>query len=159
MKINIGKYNKKGDQKVSIKLDSWDTFSADHTLARIIHPMLVAYKAAVEGKGTPCCSFDEDVPVHLKSTIGIIDGGGDAEEKLQIEQWDWILCEMIWAFSEHVSEEGDSIFFDHPENNTKEYHPDDYKKIKIDHKGLEAYHDRKQKGFQLFGKYFNGLWR
>ena len=134
MKIKIGNYNKKGDQKVSIKLDSWDTFSADHTLARIIHPMLVAYKAAVEGKGAPCCSFVEDVPVHLKSTIGVIDGGGDAEEELRAAQWDWILCEMIWAFDTKLKTDSCDLWGTPEEQ-------------------------RMLNGMQLFGKYFNGLWR
>jgi hypothetical protein len=135
MKIKIGKYNKKGEQKVSIKLDSWDTFSADHTLALIIHPMLVAYRAVPEeNRGVLCGSFDEDVPVYLKSTIGVIDGSGDAEDKLQIEQWDWILCEMIWAFNTKINTDSCDMW-----GTIKE--------------------QRMLNGMRLFGKYFNGLWR
>jgi len=134
MKIKIGKYNRKGDQKVSIKLDSWDTFSADNTLALIIHPMLVAYRAVPEeSRGILCGSFDEDVPVHLKSTIGVIDGGGDAEEELRAAQWDWILCEMIWAFDTKI--------------NTDLW----------DMRGTIK-EQRMLNGMKLFGKYFNGLW-
>ena len=141
MKINIGKYNKKGDQKVSIKLDSWDTFSADHTLALIIHPMLVAYKASYPENVAPCCSFDEDVPVHLKSTIGIEEPNvvldeaeSEAEEKLRVEQWEWILGEMIWAFDTKINTDSCGLWGTPEEQ-------------------------RMLNGMVLFGKYFNGLWR
>ncbi len=40
MKVSIGKYPKKGEQKISVRIDPWDTWSMDRTLALIVHPML-----------------------------------------------------------------------------------------------------------------------
>jgi len=33
MKVSIGKYPKKGEQKISVRIDPWDTWSMDRTLA------------------------------------------------------------------------------------------------------------------------------
>jgi hypothetical protein len=66
MKISIGKYPKKdGEQKKSIRIDPWDTWSMDHTLADIILPMLKQLRKTQHGAP---CTDDEDVPEHLRST-------------------------------------------------------------------------------------------
>jgi hypothetical protein len=65
MKISIGKYPKKGEQKKSIRIDPWDTWSMDHTLADIIYPMLKQLRKTAHGAP---CTDDEDVPEHLRST-------------------------------------------------------------------------------------------
>ena len=61
MKISIGKYPKDPtkQQKVSIKIDPWDTWSMDLTLALIIHPMLKQLHKT--SHGAPYVD-DEDVP-------------------------------------------------------------------------------------------------
>ncbi len=57
MKISIGKYPKKGEQKVSVRIDPWDTWSMDRTLALIVHPMLKQLHKT--NHGAPCT--DDDV--------------------------------------------------------------------------------------------------
>lgn len=45
MKISISDWNKKtGKQKVSIKIDSWDTYSLDYTLALILKESLEKFR-------------------------------------------------------------------------------------------------------------------
>lgn len=44
MYVKIGKYNKKGERKVIVKIDNEDTWAAYLTLAHIIHPLLIELK-------------------------------------------------------------------------------------------------------------------
>jgi len=66
MKVNIGRYPKGDKQrKISVQIDPWDTWSADHTLALIIAPVLQKMKD--DKQGAPHVD-DADVPEHLRST-------------------------------------------------------------------------------------------
>ena len=62
MKVSIGKYPKKGEQKISVRIDPWDTWSMDRTLALIIYPMLKQLHKT--NHGAPCTD-DDDVPELL----------------------------------------------------------------------------------------------
>ena len=64
MKISIGKYPKNGKQRKSIKIDPWDTWNMDHTLAEIILPMLKQLRKTQ--LGAPYT--DDDVPEEIRST-------------------------------------------------------------------------------------------
>ena len=59
-------------QKIKVRIDKWDTWSMDHTLAHIVLPMLVQLKATQHGH-----------PADLTE-----------------QEWDEILDEMIWAFEQ-----------------------------------------------------------
>ena len=59
-------------QKIKVRIDKWDTWSMDHTLAHIVLPMLVQLKATQHGH-----------PADLTE-----------------QEWDEILDEMIWAFKQ-----------------------------------------------------------
>ena len=50
MKVKIGKYRKNDKKRrVEVKIHRYDTWSMDHTLALIIHPMLVQLKEKNHG--------------------------------------------------------------------------------------------------------------
>jgi hypothetical protein len=50
MKINIGKYPKKGTRrKINVQVDRFDTWGLDHTLATIIYPALIQLKQTKQG--------------------------------------------------------------------------------------------------------------
>lgn len=86
MKVNIEKYpDDDSERKVEIKLDPFDTWSLDHTLALIIHPLLIQLKDTTHGG--PEVDL-EDVPEDL---VG---------EENYFRRWDYVLDEMIWAFGE-----------------------------------------------------------
>jgi len=57
-------YNKR-KRKIQIHIDNYDIWSADHTLALIIHPILLKLKT--NKIGSPYVD-DQDVPEHLRST-------------------------------------------------------------------------------------------
>lgn len=87
MKIRIGPYPKHpGKQrKIRVKIQRWDTWSLDHTLALIIHPALIAFRASAPG--VPGCFTVEGA--QTKSAF-----------KAAQHAWHGILDEMIFAFGE-----------------------------------------------------------
>jgi hypothetical protein len=91
MKVNIGRYKKNGSpRKISVKIDGWDIWSLDHTLAEIIHPALVLLKEKRHGSGMV---DDEDVPEKFIDTEN-----ENYNNKFMTERYDYILDEMIYAF-------------------------------------------------------------
>ena len=144
-------------RRVKIRLDDWDTWSMDYTLAPIILPMLRQLKSTQQG--APSVDF-EDVPKNLR---------GETEENL-FKRWDWVLDEMIWAFEQKCRDEWESDY-------TTGEHDIRFEEIEegkyagyaemvegpnhtavIDWEGRKAHQARMSNGFRLFGKYFENLW-
>ena len=146
-----------------VKIDKYDTWSMDSTLAHIILPMLKQLKATKHG--APFVD-DMDVPDILKSTSAAPkenDWDTDANWHLR---WDWVLGEMIFAFQSDVDDtwearfrtgESDWEFIDR-EDGTSEMVKGANDTTEYDWDGLKAYQDRMQNGFRLFGKYYSNLW-
>jgi len=147
----------KRHRQVYVRIDCYDTWSMDHTLAYIILPMLKQLQATKHG--SPQVD-DEDVPEPLRSTApGARDRceeSWDTDEHFH-ERWNYVLGEMIWAF-EQQDNDGDSQFYDHGEKIAGEDFMDSVRRIKVDEVGLRAYYKRKANGFRLFGKYYEALW-
>lgn len=123
-------------RKVKVRIDPYDTWSMDHTLALIIHPMLIQLKATNHGYFS---SDAEDVP-HI--------GKGEADEYDMSDsnteaRYSWIMDELIWTFDQLIDDEKEFQF---------------YKNGEWDIEASKAYHDRIKNGLRLFGKYYRGLW-
>ena len=98
MRVVIGPYPKGDrDRKISVRIDKYDTWSMDSTLAYIILPML---KQLQKDKHGAPYTDDEDVPVKLRSTSAPKKKNEYDTDKYHFKRWDWILGEMIWAFSQ-----------------------------------------------------------
>jgi hypothetical protein len=140
-----------------IKLDPWDTWSFDHTLADIILPGLQQLKETKHGAPY---TDDEDVPEYLRSHMAQPKENEWDTDSLYFMRWDWILAEMIWAFEQKVDDEADNKFFDHSEckPGRKPWDSEEFKKVKYDEAGHKVWLERKRNGFRLFGKYFEALW-
>jgi hypothetical protein len=148
-----------------VKIDKWDTWSMDHTLAYIILPMLKQLKA--ESHGSPWVD-DEDVPKELRSAkkkrkskrhsnpdIQMLDMD---EDDMIHKRWQYVLDEMIWAFEQKVQDDPESQFFDFSESGHKLPWHENYVGPKVDWDGLNAHNERKRNAFRLFGKYYENLW-
>lgn len=120
------------EQRILVRIDRWDTWAMDYTLAKIILPMLKQLKATKHG--APLVEM-QDRPKHL--TGGAIDEYGLDEH--HFEAWDWALDEMIYAFDCKANK--DETYF-------RLVDPDEVK----------AENARIHNGFVLFGKYYEGLW-
>jgi hypothetical protein len=152
-----------------VKIDYWDVWSLDHTLADIIAPALKKLKE--QKHGSPMVD-DEDVPVHLQSAgykagkrrkkKGIelqahaLDMGDD--DTTLHDRWDWVLGEMIWAFDQMLDDEkGEGQFWDHSASSGLPWEAS-YVSPKCDWDGLKRHQERMQNGFRLFGRYYLALW-
>ena len=157
----------KVDPKIEyIKVDSWDTWSMDQSLAPIILPMLKQLKATKHGYGM---IDDEDVPKHLQSIYALPketwEWDGNAEAR-----YDWVLDEMIWAFEQLNDDEHDAKFWiTKPEMDwdamTEPFKEGEKSREvkwivegKLDSEGLKSHNERIQRGLTLFGKYLTTLW-
>lgn len=164
-------------RKISVRIDREDTWSMDHTLAHIILPMLKQLKATKHG--SPYVE-PEDVPEHMRLTereTAVFDHGSydktlnatdeeieAASEKFHA-QWVWVLDQMIWSFEQEIDEEGDYKNYYDPyepgeivEGNGFLNKEEQLKMGKFNVEKCKAYNERKQLGFTLFGKYYQGLW-
>lgn len=187
MKVHLGPFpkNSNKERKIKIQIDRWDTWSTDHTLSLIIHPLLVQLQKTKHG--SPFVD-DEDVPEELKSTSAPVkENEWDTDDNFH-QRWEYVLGEMIWAFEQHNDDDADRQFHsgDHDlywqkvdaegnEIDSELYKIGDNKgdsdentlwqMVKgpndthvFDREGWEAWSARKQNGFRLFGKYFQSLW-
>jgi hypothetical protein len=140
------------NRQIYVRIDPYDTWSMDHTLALIIVPMLQQLKATKHG--APQVD-DSDVPKHLRSKPQTPEDDLDPH---YFERWDYVLSEMIWAFEQKTVDDAEQQFYDHGTPVAGESLSESVDRIKIDHKGLQAYENRKTNGYRLFGKYYQALW-
>ena len=116
-----------------VKIDRYDTWSMDHTLADNILPMLKQLKESKHG--APYVD-DEDVPEELKSTSATPKENEWDTDENHFKRWDYVLDEMIYAFSQYIHEEDSDI-------------SDSVDEVKV---------KRIKHGQFLFGKYYGALW-
>jgi hypothetical protein len=167
----INRWSNSRKRKIKIRIDYHDVWSADHTLAMIIHPVLVKLKETKHG--SPCVD-DEDVPENLRANKK--DHADMSEDDSTIhERWSWVLDEMIWTFGQHGLEDDSDQFHHNSEQlqivfsdasdikGCKELtfnHQKDPSKPKYwrDDEGLKKHAERKANGRRLFAKYYESLW-
>lgn len=158
LNMTVNKIQDRRKRKQYVRVDHYDVWGADHTLALIILPTL---KLLREKKhGSPFVDA-VDVPDHLKPTEEAGPDNGYTDNTLH-ERWTWVLDEMIWAFEQIADEDAEDKFYDHSEVEAAEKAGEDFSKswtkIKIDHDGLKAHNERIARGTTLFGKYYRSLW-
>lgn len=127
-------------QKIKVKIDDWDTWSADYTLAQIILPLLIRLKDVKPG--SPLVD-DEDVPEVIRSTYARPKENEWDVDEFHHQRWEWVLNEMIWAFNEIIKE---------PVEDSFDIGSDDW------HWRSCLYNERLRRAFMLFGKYYQCLW-
>lgn len=157
--------DKRKKRKIQVRIDPWDTWSMDHTLAHIILPMLKQLDATKHG--APHVD-DEDVPGHLRSTaareLTAEEKNYHAPDEHHFARWDWVLKEMMFAFESELDDSwedqfhtGDKTFaFKKLENGMSEMVSTGERKY--DFEGRKEYQKRISNGFRLFGKYYQALW-
>lgn len=119
-------------RRIQVRIDAWDTWGFDNTLAHIILPGL--RQLAATKHGAPFVD-DEDVPEELRSTSAEPTKSDFELDEFFFARWDWVLNEMIWAFEELIQDQ------DYPDA------------------GLQKLrNERLRRGFRLFGKYYMDLW-
>jgi hypothetical protein len=153
-----------------VKIDRWDTWSMDSTLADIILPMLKQLKKT--NHGAPYVD-DEDVPYELKS---INDSPYVKEYEIDaprhFARWEYVMNQMIFAFECKVDNSWEDLF--RSGNHDIKHEPSAWdengkvtttKMVKgpndtyvCDYEGMKEYEKRIQNGFRLFGRDYQNLW-
>ena len=151
-----------------VKIDRYDTWSMDHTLADIILPMLKQLDA--EKHGAPHVD-DEDVPMELQSWVSPPKDEYDTDGN-HFARWDWVMNEMIFAFECKVDDTWQEKFSsgvsdmkavpcEWDENGKPkmyQYVEGPNHTYKCDYDGIAEVQKRITNGYRLFGKYYEALW-
>jgi hypothetical protein len=156
-----------------VKIDRWDTWGMDSTLAQIVLPMLRQLQATKQG--SPFVD-DGDVPEHLRSTAAPPKENEWDTDDNHHARWTWAINEMIFAFDMKnrddwqqefhsgeidmqwipIDAEGNVV----PKGEHKYYRmergPNDTHVY--DAEGAQKVQARISNGFRLFGKYYESLW-
>ena len=152
-----------------VKIDRWDTWSMDSTLADIILPMLKQLQK--DKHGSPFVD-DEDVPEELKSTSAPPKENEYDIDANHFKRWDYVLNEMIFAFECKVDDTWQEKFssgeFDKKtvacqwDENGKatmyEWLDGPNHTYELDIEGMKVVQKRITNGFRLFGRYYENLW-
>lgn len=179
--------DRRKERRVKVRIDRYDTWSMDNTLAYIILPMLKQLKESKHG--SPYVD-DEDLPDHLRMSRrekNVFEEGhwnkklkaSEEENKSAGDKfharWEWVMGEMIFAFESQFNDWEDQFSkgeIDHvtvpvdaagnavPEEEAKFFRWDNGPNhtYEVDWEGRKAYGERIQNGYRLFGKYYQSLW-
>lgn len=152
------------NRKEKVRIDNYDIWSADYTIALIVLPLLK--KLREEKHGYPWVD-NEDVPEELRSDKATpVEGEWEWDENTP-KRWDWVLNEMIYTFECCVDDEWDNQFYSGQSDYTWEPTEDgEYYQakegtnhtFKVDREGMEKAWDRRKNGLRLFAKYYHNLW-
>ena len=160
-------------RKIKIRIDKYDTWNMQDTLALIILPMLKQLKETTHG--SPYVD-DEDVPEHLRSTSAPPKEGEHELDAFHHDRWTWVLDEMIWTFeqfntdweAQYHSGVHDYIFektgktmlnpITGKEEELSEMKHGPNHTAEVDMDGLTAHRKRIDNGTRLFGRYYSNLW-
>jgi hypothetical protein len=159
----------KKSRQIYVKIDRWDTWGMDHTLALIALPMLKQLQTTKHG--APHVA-DEDVPEHLRSTAAPAKESEWDTDANHFHRWDWVLAEMIFAFSckcddswQEKYRSGNIDFKTEPCAWDENGKPTMYRMVsgpndtyECDYAGMAVEQARITNGFRLFGKYYENLW-
>jgi hypothetical protein len=159
----------KRKRQIYVRIDAYDTWSMDSTLAYIILPMLKQLKATTHGSPN---TDDADVPEELRSISGAPKESEYDTDSNHFKRWDWILGEMIHAFEckiddswqdQYQSGEHDMQFVPSAWDDTGK--PTIHEMIRgpkdtyqCDYEARAVHQARISNGFRLFGKYYENLW-
>jgi hypothetical protein len=158
----------RGERNIKVRIDPYDTWSMDHTLAHIILPMLKQLRDTKHGSAYV---DDEDLPQHMRYTSKKSEDDWETEDHWVHYKWEWVLNEMIWAFEQELDENWEDQFSHGVPDIEWEIvsgsEEDDSACYRVnlknpyywvDYEGIKRYNERIQNGFRLFGKYYQNLW-
>lgn len=158
-------YDWQKKRRVQIKIDRWDTWNVDSTLAPIIVKLLRQYISHVHGA-------PGDMPAFANTDEGAQDVLGFYKDDTTVAwdagqaQWIEILNKMLWSF-EQMTIDWESQY--HTGVHDIQFVPVEGKDLvemvrgpndtsHFDVKGYDAHSARIQEGLELFGKYYRNLW-
>ena len=157
----------KRPRKIDIQIDKWDTWGMDHTLAMIIVPMLKQLKETTHGYPANFTYEDQHYGPQL-----LFEGEGWEFPDDGFEQWEATLDKMIWAFEQVLDEHWEDQYrtgeidfqFEKIDETDEKGRPYSIMvdgpnhTLETDWDGIKRHRERMQEGFDLFARYYEGLW-
>lgn len=143
----------KKQRKIKIKIDRYDLWDLEHTLALIILPALMEFRNS-KRYGIPMATDLAFIPIS------------DDAEDAQMAAWNEILDKMIWSFQQIVNEETieDDFWIQKPDFEGCNTGSEFIERInrgsggKYDFEARKKYDEKVQEGLDLFSKHFRNLW-
>jgi hypothetical protein len=152
------------NRKIKVRIDDYDVWGLDNTLAHIILPALKLLKEKKHGtphtdrEDAPADPIYDDEPTEH-----------DWDRAYSVKRWEYIIDEMIHAFECEVNDDWDDQFHTGKIDNItvpevingKTYYrwekgPNDTHVF--DAEGHKKAWERRQNGLRLFAKYYHSLW-
>jgi hypothetical protein len=150
-------------RKIDIRIDKYDTWGMDHTLAMIIVPMLKQLRDTTHGYPAQFCYEDQNFGPQQ-----IFKGEGFEFPDDGFEQWKETLNKMIWSFEQVLDDDWEDQYrtgeldwsFEECEDKPGYSRMVDGPNhtLVTDWDGIQKHRERMQEGFDLFAKYYEGLW-
>lgn len=171
MKVNLPNYQKDKERKISIKIDKWDTWGLDNTLALIILPALLQLRENKNGVPTEFADTGGN-DFDMQDSFDFYKESADYAFERGIERWNEVLEKMIWSFEqlatenyEEVYHHGDTSYSWVGESTVTAAGQTVYRMVDnnptknwYDQEGHKIHDERIQEGLELFGKYYRSLW-
>lgn len=168
MKVYIGKYPKdpSKERKINVRIDRWDTWSMDQTLAPIILPMLKQLKRTKHGSPCEMPAFAYESNQHPQICFDFYSDGDVLAWDNGHKQWEEVMDKMIWSFEQHQSDweeqyhsgDRDLVMEDVPGTDLVEVKHGKNHTHKFDFDGYKKHLEKIREGFELFGKHYMSLW-
>lgn len=152
-----------------VKIDHWDTWSMDYTLALMILPMLKQLRDTKQGSPGNLPEFQQTSNSAQYSFDFYEEGDNEAWEKGH-QRWTGMLNEMIWAFEQIVDDNWEEQYWKvHPELDWDDMsepfkegettRPVKWKvKGECDWEGMAKHRQRIRDALKMFGEYYEDLW-
>ena len=155
----------KQERKIKVKVDRWDSWNADETMAILILPILKQLR--VTKHGAPHID-DEDVPEELRSTSAAPKENECDIDENHFKRFDWVLNQIIWSLEQLQPDCDWEDQFHSGEIDTylEKVEGKPYSEMKqgskhthkFDVEGYKAHSAKIDNGLRLFGVYYRGLW-
>lgn len=168
MKVFLGRYPRDGGERtIRVRIDKYDIWGMDHSLAHIIVPMLEMLKERKQG--VPHVD-DEDVPEELRAN-GQKDKYDSEPFDILEAKWNYVMDAMIWSMQQSRDDyKGEKDTWDvhgeidrehtfKPSETNPKYSTLNWKvEPVLNKKKFDEYWRKVKYGHTMFGKYFSSLW-
>lgn len=176
MKVNISNYKKASERRISVDIDRWDTWSADHTMALVILPLLLQYRENHHGIPNEFADHSGDENCQPQYLFDFYKESHDWAFDQGVKKWEETLDKMIWSFYQIVVDDDSKYHhgranFDWIKSDKQYPNPitgkveDTFQMVDknptehwTDYEGMRLHEERIQEGLDLFGKYFRNIW-
>lgn len=155
-------------RKVKIRIDKYDSWNADDTLAMIILPVLKQLRDTTHGSSGSMPAFSQISTNLSQLTFPFYAEWDDIASDAGHKEWKEILDKMIWSFEQFIDDSWqDQYWIQKPIIDMEEYDEDkgfDITKLRwkqegiCDWEGMRKHEEKINEGLELFGKHYRDLW-